>query len=212
MVAAASLTFDRRVSKPEQRIAIDRVPWKTYVLLRDAIDEPTLKMTYCEGVLELTSPSDKRELNKKVAARLLEIYAFFVGTPLVGYGSTTFRREATARGVEPDESYRVSTHAKEREFPDIVLEVIETSPVLDKLFVYDGLEIPEVWLLENGKFTIFRRKAKGGYAKTRRSAYFPKLDFTLLARYVSRSDQDAALREFAARIQGTAKKRSRPKR
>ncbi len=210
MVAAANLhAFDLRIAKPEQRIALDGVPWKTYVLLRDAIDAPHLKMTYCEGVLELMSPSEKHELNKTMTARLLELYSFLTRIPLIGYGSTTFKREATSRGVEPDECYRVSPEAKEREFPDIVLEVIETSPLLDKLVVYDGLEISEVWLLENGKFSVFRRKAKGGYAKTRRSAFFPALDFTLLARYVSRTDHDAALHEFAAHVKGAAKKRSK---
>src|SRR3989442_15868919 len=109
VVAAQNISFDLRLPEPEKRIAIDRVPWKTYVLLRDAIDEPRLKMTYCEGVLELMSPSEKHETNKKFAARLLELYAFIVGIPIVGYGSTTFKDEAKKRGVEPDESYLVST-------------------------------------------------------------------------------------------------------
>jgi Uma2 family endonuclease len=206
MVAAVSLRLPD--PKTEQRFVMDGVPWKTYVLLRDAIDEPRFKMTFCEGVLELTSPSDEHGRNKSVAARLIELYAFLAGIAIVGYGSTTFRRQAKECGAEPDESYRVTAVAKDGELPDIVLEVIETSPLLDKLRVYDGLEIPEVWLLEDGTFSIFRRKAKGGYAKARRSAFFPKLDFKLLERYVSRNDQDAALREFAAKVT-PKKKRSK---
>ena len=118
-------------------------------------------------------------------------------------------RQAKARGAEPDESYRVAGVATDGEFPDIVLEVLETSPLLDKLRVYDGLEIPEVWVFEDGKFAIFRRKAKGGYAKASRSAFFPKLDFRLLERYVARKDQDAALREFVAKVTVQKKKRSK---
>jgi Uma2 family endonuclease len=210
MVAAVGLhTFDARLAKPEQRIAIDGVPWKTYVLLRDAIDEPHLKMTYCEGVLELMSPSEEHEIKKKFLARLLELYAFVTHIPIVGYGSTTFRREAKARGVEPDECWRIGALAKRGELPDVVLEVIETSPLVDKLVVYDGLEVPEVWLLEEGKLSIYRRKPRGGYAKARRSASFPNLDPRLLERCSARADHDVALHEFAALVKKKAKKRRR---
>lgn len=211
MVAAPSLhSFDLRSLEPEKRIIIDGVPWKTYVLLRDAIDEPRLKMTYCEGVLELMSTSDEHELNKTLAARLLEHYSLLVGIPLVGYGSTTYKSEARRRGAEPDESYLVGERAVDRAFPDIVLEVIETSPLLDKLHVYDGFEVPEVWLFQDGKFIIHRRKTKGGYAKVARSAFFPALDFKAFARFAVRGDQDAAIREFAATLK--PKKRSRRRR
>jgi Uma2 family endonuclease len=182
---------------PEQRMAIYGVSWKDYVILREAIDAPGLRMTYCEGVLELMSPSRAHELWKKTAARLLETYAFILRLPLVGYGSTTFRNEAKERGVEPDECWRVGSRMKDGEVPDVVLEVIHASPILDKLHVYDGLEVPEVWLWQDGTFELYRRRAGGGYDRVERSAYFPQLDFAVVARYVAREDQDVALLEFA---------------
>jgi Uma2 family endonuclease len=203
MVAATTPLLRAYVAR-EQRLAIAGVPWKTYVLLRDAIDDPLLKMTYCDGVLELMSPSEEHEVNKKHVARLIELYAFVMRIPLAGFGSTTFRREAEARGVEPDESWRVERMITRGQYPHIVLEVIETSPLVDKLSVYDRFEVPEVWLFELGKLTIHRRKTKGGYAKARRSAYFPKLDPRLLERYAARDDDDAR-HEFAALV------RARPK-
>jgi Uma2 family endonuclease len=210
VVAAPSLrTFDARQPRAEQRIALDGVPWRTYVLLRDGIDEPHLKMTYCEGVLELMSPSEEHELNKKWLARLLELYAFVKRIPIVGYGSTTFKREARARGAEPDECWRVGPEAKRGQLPDLVLEVIETRPLLDKLSVYDGLEVTEVWLFERGKLSVHRRKARGGYSTARRSTWFPELDPRLLERYAARIDQDAALHEFAALARGGPKRKAR---
>jgi Uma2 family endonuclease len=185
------------VPPPEQRMAIYGVSWKDYVILREALDTPGLRMTYCEGVLEFMSPSRNHELWKKTAARLLETYAFILRMPLVGYGSTTFRNEAKERGVEPDECWRVGSLMKDGEMPDIVLEVICVSPILDKLHVYDGLEVPEVWLWKDGVFELYRRQGQGGYALIDRSTFFPQLDFALVSRFVTREDQDVALQEFA---------------
>lgn len=73
---------------------IHGVSWKDYVILREALDTPGLRMTYFEGVLELMGPSRAHELNKTSIARLVELYAFLQNLPLIGYGSTTFRNEA----------------------------------------------------------------------------------------------------------------------
>ena len=49
----------------EQRFMIHGVSWQTYVRLRDKLDTPGLRMTFCEGTLELTSPSVDHEAAKK---------------------------------------------------------------------------------------------------------------------------------------------------
>src|SRR6266545_5639340 len=181
----------------EQRMLIHGVSWKDYVILREALDTPGLRMTYCEGALELMSPSRAHELRKTTIARLIELYAFLRGLPLVGYGSTTFRREAKERGAEPDECWCVGALMGDGEYPHIVLEVIATNPLLDKLTVHDGFGVPEVWLWRDGGFELHRRRAAGGYDRIERSLFLPELDFALVAPFVTREDQDVALREFA---------------
>ena len=176
---------------------IHGVSWKDYVILREALDTPGLRMTYCEGALELSSPSRAHELWKKTIARLVELYAFERGLPLVGYGSTTFRREAKERGAEPDECWCMGSLMRDGEYPHIVLEVIATNPLLDKLLVYDGLAVPEVWLWRDGAFEPYLRRDGGGYDRIERSRFLPELDFAVLAPFVTREDQDVALREFA---------------
>jgi len=156
-------------------------------------------MTYCEGTLEIMSPSEEHEIQKTMIARLIEYYALAHAIPLNGYGSTTFKREAKERGVEPDECYRIGAPLAGG-FPDIVIEVIHASPLLDKLTVYDGFAIPEVWIFENGAFAIYRHKKSGGYTRAKRSAFLPKLDLTMVARFVVRRDQLAAMQEFVAKV------------
>lgn len=180
-------------------MVIQGVSWTEYVTLRDTLDRRSLRMTYCEGVLELMSPSVGHEIAKKSIARFVELYAFLKKLPLIGYGSPTFRREAKARGAEPDECYCVGRQITDGEFPDIVLEVIVTNPLLDKLHVYAGFGVAEVWLFRDGVFEI-HELAGVGYARRDRSRFLPDLDFALIATLAMRPDQHAALDELAAAI------------
>jgi hypothetical protein len=82
-----------------------------------------------------------------------------------------------------------------------VLEVIHESPILDKLYVYQGFDVPEVWLFENGRFRLFRLH-EGKYDQVDRSSFLPDLDFELIARFASREDQHEALRELRAILRG----------
>jgi len=198
MVASRSQPLPAVMTLPEQRMLIHGVSWRDYVILRETLDSPGLRMTYCEGALELMSPSRSHELWKKTIARLIEVYAFLRNLPLLGYGSTTFRKEARERGAEPDECWCVGVQMRDGEFPQIVLEVIYSTPLLDKLTVYDGFEVPEVWLWRDDAFELYQRRAGGGYDRVDRSPLLPALDFALIARFVTREDQDVALHEFAA--------------
>jgi Uma2 family endonuclease len=193
--AAAATTAAAAAAAVDQRMVLYNVRWKDYVILREALDTPGLRMTYCEGTLELMRPSRTHELNKTTIARLIEMYAVLRDLPLVGYGSTTFRLEAKERGAEPDECYRVGSLMKEGEFPDIVLEVIHTSPLLDKLNVYRGFGVPEVWLFKHGAFELYRL-AGDAYERVERSGFLSELDLALIARLAVREDQHEALREL----------------
>jgi Uma2 family endonuclease len=192
MAAIATLSAPLDI---EQRMVLHGVRWKEYVQLRETLDIPGLRMAYCKGTLELMSLSRTHELNKATIARLVELYAFVRSLSLIGYGSTTFRREAEERGAEPDECYCVGRQMNDDELPDIVLEVIHASPLLDKLELYRGMGIPEVWLFRDSAFELYRLE-HGRHQRLDRSGFLPELDFVLLARLAVRPDQDEALREL----------------
>ncbi|WP_438007700.1 Uma2 family endonuclease [Sorangium sp. So ce321] len=194
MVAAAHMPFPSSTAPPgEQRFVIHGVPWQTYVRLRDELDTPSLRMTFCEGTLELMSPSIDHEAAKTLIARLIELFALERDVPLHGYGSTTFRREAKARGLEPDECYCVGEPLKE--FPDIAIEVVLTSGGIDKLSVYSGLGVREVWFWERDAFQIHALRGEE-YENIAASELLPDLDLVALARFVRWPDQHAAAKAF----------------
>jgi Uma2 family endonuclease len=173
----------------------------------DSLEGHGVRLTYLKGALEIMSPSEAHERAKKIVARLIETYAFFLRLRFNGYGSTTFRKKAKERGVEPDECYVLGRELK-GDFPDIVLEVIETVPLVDKLDVYDGFGVPEVWVFERGKFAIYRRRASSGYVRATKSALLPELDLALIERLAKKSDQQSAL-EALERSVLTDERRSR---
>jgi Uma2 family endonuclease len=216
MVASYSLPTPAAVAvSAEQRLLVNGVSWKDYVILREALDTPGLRMTYLKGALELMSPSRAHETNKTVIARLIETYALYLRLPLNGHGSTTFRSEAKERGAEPDECWVLGKALEEGAYPDIVLEVIETSPLLDKLTVYDGFSVPEVWLFEKGKFSLYERSARiprgasHRYVKVESSSLMPQIDFALVERLSKHTDQLTALEELAEHVPAPKAKRKR---
>jgi Uma2 family endonuclease len=118
----------------EQRLILYGVNWQQYKTLQATLNDfPGLRMFYLEGTLEIMSPSPEQEVDKTTIARLIEIYALERDIDLTGYGSTTFRKPAQERGLEPDECY---CFGQLKEFPDIALEVIVSSGGIDKLSIY----------------------------------------------------------------------------
>ena len=190
MVAAQSL-FPIEAAAEEQRFVVSGVPWETYVMLREALDHTNVRMTFLEGTLEIMSPSRRHEVEKKYLARFLELFCLERDIPLFPYGSTTWRSEAKARGLEADECYSIG----ERELPEIAIEVIVSHGSVDKLEVYRGLGIREVWLVEAGVCTVLALRDTG-YVKIPSSEVIPQVDLGRLMKYAMRADHPVALREF----------------
>lgn len=192
MVAATSFPTRVPALEDEARVLLTNVPWATYVMLRDTVDSPAVRMTYLRGSLEIMRTSRTHEVGKKQIARLLELYCLERDMPLYGYGSTTFRNEEAERGLEPDECY---CRDADRPVPDIALEVVVSKPLIDKLEVYRGLGVQEIWVLRRGQFQLFTLHG-GRYEPLDRSEVFPEVDLERIAHYAGEADQHAALRAF----------------
>lgn len=200
-MAAATPLFPTHVRGPseEQRILLTNVPWAAYVVLRDSLDSAGVRMTFLEGALEIMSPSKAHEVKKTQIARLLELFCLERDIPLFGFGSTTLRKEEKERGLEPDECY---ARGNDKDIPDVALEVIVTHGSLDKLEVYRGLGIREVWLFEEGAFRVLALQ-DDAYAPVDGSEVLPEVDLTRIAHYAVMEDQHAALRAYRAELRQT---------
>jgi Uma2 family endonuclease len=188
---AGSKTTSR---EEDQRIFFPDVTWTDFeVMLAIRGDRAGVRMTYLNGVLELMSPSLDHEGVKKCVARLLEIYALETGLDVNGFGSWTLKNPLRARALEPDECYSVGSGRPTR--PDLAIEVIWTSGGIDKLEVYRGLGVPEVWIWRDGRIEV-HQLAGDRYERHERSALFADLDLEELARHVDAENQSHAVRQY----------------
>jgi Uma2 family endonuclease len=177
--------------KPEEKITLYGVTWEQYdTLVSMFMDKfPALRMTYLEGTLEIMGTSSEHERLKKIIARLLEMYAVEKRITLNGYGNTTFRKEIKQRGLEPDECYCLGAL---REVPDIAIEIALTSGGIDKLSVYQGLGVTEVWFWQNDQFILYRLREEA-YMQIACSEFLPDLDLVLLSQFVNYDNQTEAV-------------------
>ncbi|MFO1419949.1 MAG: Uma2 family endonuclease [Candidatus Competibacteraceae bacterium] len=191
------------VEQIDQRVRLHGIDWEGYqsfLALRG--EQSGTRVTYWNGELELMSPSINHEIFKKTLARLLEAYAEERGIELNGYGSWTVKSAKDRLGVEADECYGVGPRDAEPTIPDIAIEVIWTSGGIDKLEVYRGLRVPEVWFWQKGVLRFFLLE-EDAYLSGTRSRLLPDLDPALIARCMGESSQTQAVRALRAALRDT---------
>jgi Uma2 family endonuclease len=167
------------------------------VLLAVKGDRAGVRMAYLEGDVELMTPSRSRESIKTTIGRLLEAYAEERGVDLNGYGSWTIKSAPKERGVEPDACYIVGVERKEA--PDLAIEVVWTHGGLDKLEIYCGLGVGEVWMWKDGAIAI-SALGDAGYQRVERSRLLPDLDLAFMTSFLDHDSQTQAVRAFRAAL------------
>jgi Uma2 family endonuclease len=186
--------LQRHTTDSEQLLIMNDISWQLYESL--LVDNSSLRIAYLEGVLEIMSPSHRHEFIKTNIGRLVEVYFEETRTRFYGLGSTTFRQETVARGIEPDECYCINC---EKPVPDIAIEVVVTSGGINSLEIYRGLKVPEVWFWEDNCFSLYCLD-DGNYQAVATSRFLPQLDLSLLAGYVISPEPMDAVIEFRQRI------------
>ncbi|MFO0845938.1 MAG: Uma2 family endonuclease [Gemmataceae bacterium] len=193
-------------------LRLSNVDWKTYTqLLRVFEERPGYRLTYDGGELEILAPSHRHDHPGSFFSFLIQILTEELGLPLRAGGSTTMRKKKKQRGLEPDECFWIANAAalagvdeldlSKHPPADLALEVDVTNSSLDRMSIYETLQVPEVWRMEDGVLT-FHVLVAGQYQPATHSLSFPKvrpaelLPFVQEARQVP--DNNAVLRQFRA--------------
>ncbi len=161
-------------------------------------DRSVPRVTYLEGELELMSPSKFHEGYKSVIGRLVEAWCVERDIDITPYGSWTLTDAAAERGAEPDECY-VLGDAEDAERPDLAIEVVWTRGGVDKLDVYRGLRVREVWIWEDGAIRVHVLR-RGRYEHRERSDVLRGIDLTQLARFAAVRPMTRAVRQYRAAL------------
>ncbi|MEO5726704.1 MAG: Uma2 family endonuclease [Byssovorax sp.] len=198
VAVAVAVAVGVEVEDREQRFFLNDIAWEDYVALNDVLgDRSGARVCYCEGTVELMSPSFAHEDVKTRIARLVELYAVVRDIPLHGLGSMTYRSKVKSRGAEPDECYFIGKVTKGP--PHLAIEVAASRSAIDKLSLYAGLGVRELWLWEHEGLSV-HALGKVGYRQVKRSKLLPRLDIEELVSFVRMPDQAAAARSYLKRL------------
>ena len=179
-----------------------RMTWEQFKALDCLITPYTLRLSYLDGHVELMSLSPDHETIKCLLALLLGFYFLEHDLSFTPTGSATIEQEGEA-SKEPDLSYRFGENRRQQEVPDLVIEIIFTSGGIDKLSYYQRFGIPEVWLWQDGVFSVYHLGEVSGqkcYEKIARSIVLPQLDMELVSRCLKMSKEKEAMKQFRERI------------
>jgi Uma2 family endonuclease len=180
---------------PEIRIEQPLITWEQFKLIqRGFADSKGIRLAYYEGILEIVSTSVDHELIKTIIGALLELYFLEKEIEFFPMGQAT-QEKAEQVSLQTDESYSFGSPKK---IPDLAIEVILTSGNTEKLKKYCLLEVPEVWLWEDGVLDIYHLDTQSDrqYCKSSTSKFLPNLDIATLQRCILSASPLEALKTF----------------
>jgi Uma2 family endonuclease len=193
----------------ENRTLLTGIRWQTYQdLLLDLAENPSKRLTYDQGLLEIMTPLPEHEASKRLLGRLVESTTEELGLEIYSLGSTTWRREDLQKGLEPDECYYITQEAQVRgktsfdlysdPAPDLAIEIDLTSSSLNRLGIYAALGVQEIWRYDGQDLKIYVL-AEGEYQQQEQSTVLPILsrsDILLFLNKRSTLGENALIREF----------------
>lgn len=171
---------------PGSHLLINAVTWEQYeTLLADlGGDRRVPRLNYCNGTLEIMSPLPAHERPHRIIAYIVTAILDAQERPWEDFGSTTFKKPKQA-GLEPDTCFYIQNAARVRDLmrmdmdtdppPDLAIETDVTSKTT--LDAYAILQVPEVWIYDSGRLTIYLLQA-GEYQPSTTSQVFPNLPIT----------------------------------
>src|SRR5262249_39757519 len=88
-----------------QRLLLHGIDWRSSEKFLEAVGDPPMRLTFDRGTLEIMAPSWDHEWWKSRVSTVVLVLSQEFEFDMQPGGSTTFRREDLARGLEPDECF-----------------------------------------------------------------------------------------------------------
>ncbi|MEH2071096.1 MAG: Uma2 family endonuclease [Nostoc sp.] len=198
---------------PGQRVLLQDVTWQELeTILEELGEHRAARIAYDRGTLEIMAPLPEHEYDKEIISDLVKALLEELNTEFISLGSTTFKNEAMAQGIEPDQCFYVKNESKVRGKkrldltvdppPDLALEIDITSRTHPN--IYQALKVPELWRFERGKLQI-NILQNGRYIESELSLNFPLFPLIeAIPEYLNQSitvGRNATLKAFRAWVQ-----------
>jgi Uma2 family endonuclease len=199
VVAAPEARFDLQRAVGEQRVVFREITWQGYLQILDALPEHrNSRITYDEGVLEITVPLEEHEFSADNISYFILTLVELMGLRLKSMGSTTMKYPGLNKGAEPDKAFYIQNHAlvkgRDVDFtqdppPDLVVEVDITHTDIQKNQFYSRLGVPEFWRFD-GKYLKIYQLQDTDYVEVDRSPTFPQMPKEWLYDFLSEAKDD----------------------
>ena len=201
--------MSKTLLKPKNVTVLTGIKWETYQRLAiDLAENPSKKLSYDQGNLEIMTPFPEHEINKGFLGRLVQTTTEVLELEILSLGSTTLSREDLQKGIEPDECYYISNEALIRDKidfdftidppPDLAIEIDITSSSLNRFTIYESLKVREIWRF-NGQDVFIYCLKDGGYQEESYSQVLPILSKSVILTFLKKRGkigENALIREF----------------
>jgi Uma2 family endonuclease len=177
----------KKLAEDTLAVYYDRT-WEQFKHIQKGLEgSPGVRLFFYEGVVEVFMPGQPHEIFKRVISSLLDFFFLHFNIKVTPTGAVTQEQEGVA-SAQADDSF---CFGEVKPIPDLSIEVIFTSGSTAKLRRYQALGVPEVWLWEDGLFTL-HRLGENGYIRIYKSQIpeLANLDIELLSRCVLIGETD----------------------
>jgi len=173
---------------PGQTLRIQNVSWDEFErILAELGEQRASRVAYNQGLLEIRMPTPEHEVDKELIGDFAKLLLDELELDCECFGSTTFKRQEMASGLEPDQCFYIKNHAQMRGKrrvdlavdppPDLAIEIDVTSKT--QIEAYAALGVGELWCYEAGQLKIYGLEA-GIYIEQTGSQLFPKIPVVAL--------------------------------
>lgn len=183
----------------EQRVVLRDLSWEAYLQILDALPQTRAsRLTYDDGVLEITVPLEDHEFFGRLIERFILTLVELMELRIKTMGSTTMNYPSLKKGAEPDNAYYIQhqPQVKGRNVnfsqdppPDLIVEVDITHTDIAKNQFYANLQVPEFWRF-NGKVWRIYQLQEGVYVEVEASPTFPKVPKERLYAFLEAAKED----------------------
>ncbi len=198
VVAAPELKSDLQPIG-EQRVVLYGLSWEAYLQILDALPQARgSRLTYDDGVLEITVPLELHEFSGRLIERFIVTLIELMGLKIKTMGSTTMNYPNLKKGAEPDNAYYLQNQplvkGRKVDFsqdppPDLVVEVDITHSDIAKNQFYASLGVPEFWRF-NGKVWRIYQLQEQVYVEVEISPTFPQVPKERLYMFLEQAKED----------------------
>lgn len=183
---------------PGQTLRIQDVSWDEFErILAELGEQRASRVAYNQSILEIRMPTPEHEVDKELIGDFVKILLDELELDCECFGSTTFKRQEMASGIEPDQCFYIEHHAQMRGKrrvdlavdppPDLAIEIDVTSKT--QIDAYAALGVQELWCYEAGSLKIYGLQGPG-YGERSESRVFPDIPIVELVMQLLRESAE----------------------